>query len=272
MINFNGQIGHSEIAQNRGFLYADGVFESMKIVEGKILFFEDHYFRLMASMRIMRMKIPMNFTQSFIAAEIIKCFQNSGNTGSCRITVYRNDGGKYFPHTNEISYLISFQQHDNKCYVINDTLNIVDLYNDFHISAQLLSNIKTTARNINVLASIYANENDFENVILLNEKKEVVEFYNGNLFLVFGQMIVTPPLSSGCINGIIRRQIIKILSHSPTYQIIERPISTFEIQQADELFLTNINAGILPVKQYRKKLFQTQVAFDLLKELNLICS
>jgi len=271
MINFNGQLGDNVLAQNRGFLYADGVFETMKIVENKILFFEDHYFRLMASMRIMRMKIPMNFTQEFIEKEILKCFDEVHSTGNCRMTVFRNDGGRYFPDSNEISYIVSSQPHHETSYFINKKYILVDLYNDFHIAAQLLSTLKTTARHINVLASIYANENDFDNVILLNEKKEVVEFYNGNLFLVFGQTIITPPLTSGCINGIIRKQILKIMSKSDTYQIIERPISTFEIQQADELFLTNINLGICTIKQYRKKVFQSQVAVAVLKALNSIC-
>ena len=73
MINFNGTITDSEtnlLVNNRAFLYGDGVFESIKIVDQKILFLEDHYFRLMASMRIVRMEIPMNFTMEFFEEQI----------------------------------------------------------------------------------------------------------------------------------------------------------------------------------------------------------
>ena len=65
MINFNGTLLENNTiltTQNRGYAYGDSLFETLKVVSGKILFWEDHYFRLMASMRIMRMEIPMNFT------------------------------------------------------------------------------------------------------------------------------------------------------------------------------------------------------------------
>jgi branched-chain amino acid aminotransferase len=73
MINFNGTLYDSEkqiSVFNRSYLYGDGVFETLKIVNNKILYFEDHYFRLMASMRILRMKIPMNFTLEFLQSEM----------------------------------------------------------------------------------------------------------------------------------------------------------------------------------------------------------
>ena len=75
MINFNGVIQESDFqltVSNRSFLYGDGVFETLKIVNNKILFFEDHYFRLMASMRIVRMEIPMFFTMEYFEEQILK--------------------------------------------------------------------------------------------------------------------------------------------------------------------------------------------------------
>lgn len=268
MINLIGEMCETPLAQNRGFLYADGVFETLKIVNGQILFFEDHYFRLMAAMRIMRMRIPMTFTQDFIKNEILKTLEFHNQSGLIRMTVFRNDGGKYLPHTNEISYVISFKPSESTIYEFEESSQIVDLYTDFYISAQLLSTIKTTAKNINVLASIYAQENNLDNCILLNEKKEVVEFINGNLFLIFDNKIVTPPLSSGCINGIIRKQLLNILSKSNEFKIEERIISPFELQQADEMFLTNINIGIQAISQYRKKTFLKDVSKKILMLVN----
>jgi branched-chain amino acid aminotransferase len=65
MENFNGILVESttnSLSNNRGFLYGDAVFETFKIVDNRILYLEDHYFRLMSSMRILRMEIPMHFT------------------------------------------------------------------------------------------------------------------------------------------------------------------------------------------------------------------
>ena len=269
MINFNGNLCQNDLAQNRGFLYADAVFDSFKIIAGQILFFEDHYFRLMSAMRMMRMQIPMTFTQEFIKNEVLKTLSSKNSSGQARMTVYRQTGGKYLPENNDVEYIIQFSEKNHSDYMIDDQLLYeVDLYNDFYISAQLLSTIKTTAKNINVLASIYANENDLDNCILLNDRKDVVEFTNGNLFLVFGNKIITPPISSGCLNGIIRKQLIKLLNKSTVFEFEERAISPFELQQADEMFLTNINVGIKPISQYRKKKYQQIKAKEVLENLN----
>ena len=110
MDNCNGDTTalENKLTHNRGFLYGDAVFETLKIVQGKILFLEDHYFRLMASMRILRMEIPMDFTMEFFEEQLLSTVKNEGflDSARVRITVYRNDGGYYLPLTNTISYLI----------------------------------------------------------------------------------------------------------------------------------------------------------------------
>ena len=87
MINFNGNIVAQDdniLTQNRAFLYGDGVFETLKIINNKILFLEDHYFRLMASMRVVRMEIPMNFTMEFFEEEVLKLVQENEISASAR--------------------------------------------------------------------------------------------------------------------------------------------------------------------------------------------
>jgi len=110
MINFNGDSSAAEniLTQNRAFLYGDAVFETLKIVQGKVLFLEDHYFRLMASMRILRMEIPMNFTMEYFEEQLLFVVKSNGleDAARARITIYRNDGGYYLPTTNTISFLI----------------------------------------------------------------------------------------------------------------------------------------------------------------------
>ena len=81
MINFNGKLIENITfisSDNRGYKYGDALFETLKVVHGKILFWEDHYFRLMSSMRIMRMEIPMNFTMEFLEQEILKTINVNG--------------------------------------------------------------------------------------------------------------------------------------------------------------------------------------------------
>ena len=275
MINFNGKILENNTVlsvENRGFAYGDALFETIKTSYGKILFWEDHYFRLMASMRILRMEIPMNFTMEFIEEQINNTLEQNNlvdASSRVKITVFRNEGGLYAPHTNEVSFLISVKAIDEDFYLLNTNFYEVDLFKDYYISPSLLSTLKTNNKALNVVGSIYAKENNLHNCFVLNTDKKVVEALNGNMFLVKDDIIKTPPLSDGCLKGIMRKQLIDIVNSLPEYTLEEASISPFELQKADELFITNVIVGIQPVTKYRKKEFSTEVAKALLQKLNI---
>lgn len=272
MINSNGNCSAQEnsLTHNRGFLYGDAVFETLKIVKGKILFLEDHYFRLMASMRILRMEIPMNFTMEFFEEQVLTTVINNGiaESARARITVYRNDGGYYLPTTNTISFLIHTTAIENLAYVWESKSCEVDLYKDFYVAKQLLSTLKTTNKVLHVTASIYADENDLDNCILINETKNVVEVLQGNIFMVKGNTLITPPISEGCCNGILRKQVLLLAKKIDGLKVIEEVISPFDLQKADELFYTNVIKGIQSITKYRKKEFATTTATSLVQKLN----
>ena len=275
MINYNGEILPSDnnlSNSNRAFLYGDGVFETLKIVNNKILFFEDHYFRLMASMRIVRMKIPNNFTLEYLEAQILNLAkaQNCENSARVRFTVFRNDGGFYLPTNNSVSFQIQVFPLENTLYSFSDANYEVDLYKDFFISKQLLSTIKTTNKMINITGSIFAEENDLQNCLLLNNDKNVVEALNGNLFMLMGAKLITPPISEGCLNGIMRKQLLQIAKKIEAIEVIEDVISPFDLQKADELFITNVISGIQPITKYRKKEYKTDLAKEILTNLNAL--
>lgn len=272
MDNCNGDTTalENKLTNNRSFLYGDAVFETLKIVQGKILFLEDHYFRLMASMRILRMEIPMDFTMEFFEEQLLSTVKNEGclDSARVRITVYRNDGGYYLPLTNTISYLIHATPLQSQVYVLESKSCEVDLYKDFYISKQLLSTLKTTNKVLHVTASIYANENDLDNCILLNESKNVVEVLQGNIFMLQGTKLITPPISEGCCNGILRKQLIALAKKMEGLEVVEEIISPFDLQKADELFYTNVIKGIQSITKYRKKEFKTDLASSLVDKLN----
>ena len=277
MINFNGNIVSSEtnlLQDNRAFLFGDAVFETLKIVDNRILFLEDHYFRLMSSMRIVRMEIPMNFTLEFIEHEILSLAKTNNCHDSARIrfTVYRKSGGYYLPDTNEISYLINVKPLENKLYSIDNSAYEVDLFKDFYITKQLLSSIKSTNKMVNVTGSIYAKENGFQNCLLMNDSKNIIESLNGNVFMLNNNQLITPPISEGCLNGIMRKKILELAKKIENLEVVEAIISPFDLQKADELFVTNVISGIQPITKYRKKMFETMLSNELLVHLNDLIS
>ncbi len=256
---------------NRGFQYGDAVFETMRGHNAIVYFWEEHYFRLMASMRILRMPIPMEFTPDYLLDQIIQlikaCHLNE-ESFSVKLLVWRDAEGRYTPSNAKVGYSITIDKLDNPYFVYNDSDYEVALFRDHYIHASMLSNLKTNNRLINILGSVYAKENDFANCLLLNDRKEVVEALNANIFLVKGYKIRTPKLDSGCLDGMMRKQIIKLIAEWPDYILEIDEISPFELQKADELFITNSLIGIQPISKYRKKTYVNKVSKLLSEKLN----
>ena len=247
MTNFNGHIleDHTLLStQNRGFAYGDALFETIKTSYGKLLFWEDHYFRLKAN-------------------------QLSNASSRVKLTVFRNEGGLYLPKTNDVSFIISIKAIDDDFYIIKNDFYEVDLFKDHYVSPSLLSTLKTNNKALNVVGSIYAKENNLQNCLVLNTEKQVIEVLNGNVFLVKGNVIKTPPINDGCLKGVMRKQLIEIIKSLPEYELKEDSISPFELQKADEIFITNVIVGIQPVTKYRKKSFSNKVSKALLQKLNV---
>ena len=86
--------------------------------------------------------------------------------------------------------------------------------------------------------------------------------------MVKGDRIKTPPLTDGALNGITRKQLVNMIKKLQEYNFEEVSISPFELQKADELFITNVIVGIQPISKYRKKEYTNTVAKDLLAKLN----
>ena len=267
MINHNGNLiskaDFNLSYNNRGFTYGDAVFDTSLFINGEIQFLEDHYFRLMASMRMLRMEIPLSFTKEFFKNEILKTVKSTNFEGRLRVkfTVYRNSGGFYAPKTHEISFLVEV---NNTTEATSNSCQI-DVFKDYYCNSDLLSTIKTNNRMLNILASIYSDENQLDNCLLINNNKHIVEATNANIFLIFGNKIVTPPLTDGCIKGIMRKKVIESITKTGEFVFEEKSISPFDLQKADSVFLTNSIIGIQTVTNYRKKEYNTYLV-DMVKE------
>lgn len=268
MISINGSIqkdSQISIEYNRGFLYGDALFDTMIYSKGSFIFLESHYFRLLASMRQLRMEIPNFFTQDYWQDQLLKVIKaNDLQEVRVRTTVFRDRNGLFTPSTNTIQYIIQVSK-------LKATLKSnykLGIYKENFLNTAPISNLKTTNRFTNVLASIFAKENGLDNCILLNHKKQVAEVNNANIFLVNKQQIITPPLSEGCINGIVRMKLIESLKKDSHFEIIESQINPFDLLKADEVFVTNSVIGLQAITHYKKKRYPTKVSDTLRSKLN----
>lgn len=275
MVNYNGSIvlnSEATIEGNRGFLYGDAIFETLKVLSGKILFLEDHYFRLMASTRIVRMDLPMNFTMEYFEDQVMRLLSEKEPAAAFRVrfTVFRQNGGFYLPVSNETAFLVTAEPLSDPMYQIENAPYEVELFKDFYVTKQLLSTLKSTNKMVQVTGSIFADENGYHNCLLLNDEKNVVEALQSNLFMLTNGKLITPPLTDGCLNGIMRKQVLALARKIEGLEVLEQSVSPFDLQKADELFLTNVIKGIQPITKYRKKEYKTDFAADLLKKLNAL--
>jgi branched-chain amino acid aminotransferase len=266
MINFNGKIvNKDESVLNRSFLYGDALFDTLLVKNGKIVFLKEHYFRLVSGIRQLRMEIPIYFTQYFWEIEIRKILIiNEIGSFRVRTTIFRESDGLYEPKQQSVSFIIQKE----KVVLQKKTNYLLGIYKDNYQNNNSIDNIKTTNRLINVLASIYAKENNIDNCLLLNNQRQIASVMNANIFAVFGKIIKTPPLSEGCINGIMRQKVIALINNDDNLSIQENTITPSELQNAEEIFITNSIIGIQSISEFKKKTYPNntsnylQIALD----------
>jgi branched-chain amino acid aminotransferase len=262
MINYNGTLFQAQDFQlpypNRAFSYADGVMESLRVVNGKIWFWEDHYFRLMGDMRVLRLEIPTAFTPEFLEEEILRAVEKN-RSARVRMYVYRKAGGLYTPISKEVEYIIESEPWVAEAYKLNEIGLHIQLFQEHQKPTGLLSNLKSTNAQVYIVAGIFAKENNYGDVILLNEHKRMVEGVSSNLFLVQDGKVYTPALAEGPVKGVFRKNLIDVLKKNGV-EVIETELVPFELQRADEVWLTNAVGGIKWVGQFRKKTYGRHLA------------
>jgi len=135
-VNNNGAIlpnkGATIAAGNRSYLYGDGLFESVRIMNGKPINLENHYNRLVQGAKAIKMRFPAFFTVQFFEDKIVELANISGITdgGKCRISLDRALGGTYIPETNEISYFIEVYPYEANFFELNSKGFEIDIYQD----------------------------------------------------------------------------------------------------------------------------------------------
>lgn len=274
MININGQVFSTSTAaisiENRGLHYGDALFESMRLIDNQIIFFEDHFQRLIYSMKVLKMEIPTSFSKEFFLKEVRKTLsKNDSKPKRIKLLVWRNWGGKYTPEENSVSYAVFTENLPSSKFEILNKPYTITVYTDQKINGGILSTLKTTNKLIHVLGSLYAQEKKMNNCILLNEKGRVVEALNGNLFAVYGNRVKTPLLEDGCLNGVFRKQVLRYFSGNPDFICDETSLTVEDLYQADELWITNSISGIIPVSNFETKKYGLKIAEAVLESLNV---
>lgn len=274
-ILFNDQFYESDApllqAQNRGFKFGDGLFESMRMCGGKLKFPELHADRLHAGMKTLKMDGYTLLDEYLLkqkATELVKKNKINGNA-RLRLTIYRNGEGLYTPQSNKVGYLLEASALPNAEYELNAKGLIIDVYDEIPKPINKLSNYKTTNALLYVMAGLYQKRYSLDEALLLNQNGFLCESTSSNVFVVYQGQIYTPALSEGCVAGVMRNVVMK-LAKQHQLPLIEAQINPQILNEAEEVFVTNAVSGIRWVMGYGRKRYFNEVAKALSAKLNLL--
>lgn len=258
-------------AVDRSVLYGDGVFETIRSTgTDGIRFWEAHYFRLMSSMRLLRMRIPDAWSPEYLLEQLIQVAKRNANNNNdlrLRFSVWRRGGQGYGTLSTNLDWCITAVPLSGTSYSEVSSYTAV-VFKEFTKAPGLLSGLKGPHSFLYVQAERFAQETEAQESLVLTPENRLLEGGKSNLFLVMGRDLITAPLSAGCTRGVIREQILKLAAPSG-WNIREETVSPFEIQRADEVWLTNAVVGIQSLSHYKQKEFQRDGAQSLREALEI---
>jgi branched-subunit amino acid aminotransferase/4-amino-4-deoxychorismate lyase len=272
-VNNNGTVSRSSepsiLSGNRAYSYGDGLFESIRIMHGRAINMDAHMQRIQAGAKALKMRLPANYTVDFFTKQFDELISKSGISegGRIRLSIDRLGGNTYSPDTNETAYFIEVYPVENSIFGLSGKGIEVDLYQDIRKVKDALSNFKTKNGLLYVMASISAKEKGLDDMLIQNEKGQILESSHSNIFMVSNGVLYTPSLSEGCLAGTMRMQVINVaLKHQ--LKVYETSILPSNLLVADEVFLTNAVRGITWVGGYRTKRYMNTIARKIVTYLN----
>jgi branched-chain amino acid aminotransferase len=272
-INNNGSVLTNDAptihAGNRGHVYGDGVFESIRIMNGVPLNMENHIRRLLEGAKAIKMRPASYFTVQFFEEKIIELCQKSEilEGGRCRISLDRVTGGAYKPESNEACYFIEVYHYETNNFELNSKGLEVDQYTDIKKQRNFLANFKTKSGLIYVMAAINASDRKLDDVLIANDTGGILESSSCNIFVVSNSVLYTPGLEEGCLAGTMRMQIIN-LALKNGIKVYECNILPQNLLAADEIFFTNAIRGVNWVSGYRTKRYFNNMSRKFVALLN----
>ena len=272
-VNFNGEIkdgnaiGFNQL--KRGFNFGDGLFETIRVYDGKSIYLEAHLNRISRGLEILKIKQNYSFNLNALKRYIneLLIYKNIKDGGKVKIYVFRSGQGTYKPESNQMSFLIEAVDIDHNKYELNKKGFLVDIYREYSKTVNQLSFFKTSNSLLYVLAAVYAEEKKLDDVFIINNDNEIIESSNSNVFFLKDDMLITPKTNSGCIQGVMRTEVIKA-ANDLGIKVLESTVYKEDLEKSREIFLTNVISGVRWVGGYKKTRFYNLISKKIVEKIN----
>jgi branched-chain amino acid aminotransferase len=270
--NFNGKIFNADDKiigpANRGLRYGDGLFETIKMKNSKLILSDEHFARLWKGMQLMQFEIPKLLTPEKLQDQInLLAKKNKITNARIRLNIIRNDGGLYDPKTHIPDYIIEMVSLSEDTYRLNNNGLELCIYDAAYKSADTFSNLKHNNFLPYLMGALYAKNNRFNDAIILNEKGNICDTTIANLFIIKNGNVCTPSLSQGCVAGVMRKWIVDYLKNNDCV-ISETVISKEMVLEADEVFLTNSVYNLRWVSSLQNKSYSNNLIQHLTNKIS----
>ncbi len=270
-INYNGKIfGENEPivpAQNRGLRYGDGIFETMKLKNGKLILSDEHFARLWKGMQLLQFDIPKLFSPEKFEEEILQlATKNKLTAARIRLTIIRSDGGIYDAKNNTPNYIIEALSLPEDNGPLNSNGLQLCIFNDAKKSIDAFSNLKTNNYLPYFMGAMFAKKQQCNDALILNSEGNICDSTIANVFYVKDETIYTPALTQGCVAGVMRKFLIDKI-RTLDFAVHETAVTKNDILNADEVFLSNSIFNIRWVAGLENKRFTNTIIFKIVEEL-----
>jgi branched-chain amino acid aminotransferase len=241
---------------SRAFRYGDGLFETMRILRGRIPLFDLHMDRCFRGLETLGFQLPVHLNASTLSEKILALARKNGHLaqGRMRLTFFRGDGGLFDPVSPVPHYTIQTWALPDHYLRLNENGLVLTTCTLGQKAADPLSNLKSNNALIYVQAAQYAKRQQANEALVLNTHGRIADATIANCWWIKDGAIHTVPLSEGPVEGVMRRALLDIARAEGT-KVLETPISPVELETADEVFLTNALYGMRWVGSFGNKHF-----------------
>lgn len=254
-------------ADNRGLRYGDGLFETIKMINGKLILEDEHFARLWKGMLTLQFEIPKHFTPEKLKEEIIIVAKKNAHTSArIRLAIYRGDGGLYDAKNHTPNYIIQSWLLPEGNGMWNSNGLVAGIYEEVNKTCDIISNIKHNNYLPYVLAALKAKKEKWNDAIILNTQRRICDSTIANIFIIKDGIISTPALKEGCVAGIMRKKIIQELG-ATYFELVEKEISVDELMNAEEVFFSNSMYNIRWVQRIGDKEYSNTLTQKIYTEI-----
>ncbi len=281
-INLNGRIvtaNHPHFfSGNRSLKYGDGLFETMQLRNGEILFFQDHLTRLFDGMDAIGLAKKSDFTSTSayfykVIYDLLIANKIQSNV-IIRLQLFRKADGFYEPSGDEYEFFIELFTVPKDSFTWTEKRITTGIYKEWKKGFNPAMNFKTSNSLLYVMAARWKRDKKLDDALILNDRENICDATSSNVFYIKDRKVFTPPLSDGGIRGVIRKNLIELINQLPANiieSVEERTVTEDELLQSDEIFLTNSSLGIRSVEKIGEKNFSStlteKIAFEFYKSL-----